>query len=462
MAEEQRTPPPDARVGAVLVLLADRGDGPSVVLTRRRRDLRSHPGQVSFPGGRLDDGETVEQAALREAYEEIGLDASSVELLGVGPTFYIPPSRFWVVPVAARWTDPHELEPNPWEVDAVLEVPITHLLERDRWRHVPLSLSGSTWAWQLEDDLLWGATAMVMAVLLEAAVDGWSEGLRPEDLGAQLAVRPWEEAPPVARRVRLEGDLPEVPQQEVAHVTASQMVAVAERLERLGVGLPQLAEQAGRAIAHTVRRLVGDAPLDGVRVTVAAGTGGNGAGGLVGARLLAAAGADVQVLLVGAPALPVQLDLLDAAGVTVMAVEESGVPDGVLPGEVLVDAVLGIGARPPLEGLAEVLAAWLRRHDVPTVSLDLPSGLSADDGLKGPCVTADVTVTLGAPKRSLLAPITHPYVGDLYLADLGIPPALWREVGVEPVVFDRGPLVRLTVGAAAGDAGTPDQGRVEP
>src|SRR5690606_36316278 len=81
--EEASRPPPDARVGAVLVLLEDTDDGPQLVLTRRRRDLRSHPGQVSFPGGRVDPGETLEEAALREAEEEVGLDAGSVEVVGV-------------------------------------------------------------------------------------------------------------------------------------------------------------------------------------------------------------------------------------------------------------------------------------------------------------------------------------------------------------------------------------------
>jgi 8-oxo-dGTP pyrophosphatase MutT (NUDIX family) len=144
--EDARTPPPGARVGAVLVLIEDTARGPSVVLTRRRRDLRSHPGQVSFPGGRLDPGETIEQAALREAAEEIALRPDTVSVVGSGPTFYIPPSRFWVVPVVARWHDPHRLTENPWEVDEVLRVPVAHLLDRDSWRHTPRSLDASAWA----------------------------------------------------------------------------------------------------------------------------------------------------------------------------------------------------------------------------------------------------------------------------------------------------------------------------
>jgi len=455
---EARTPPPEARVGAVLVLLEDTADGPRVVLTRRRRDLRSHPGQISFPGGRLDPGETVEEAALREAREEIGLKGHTVEVFGVGPVFYIPPSRFWVAPVLGRWRQPHPLTENPWEVDEVIEVPLTHLLDRDRWRHTPLSVGGSAWAWQLDDDVLWGATAVVMAQLLDTAVDGWNDGLAPLDLGDDRAERPWEHVPAWERRARLEGGLPALVQSEVAHVDADQVRAARAWLTDHGVGPLERAEQAGRALTHAVRRLRGG-DVSGLGVTVLAGPSENGAGGLAAARLLVAAGARVDVLAVGEPRHPQQLALLAGAGVSVETVAPAQLDDARSPGEVVIDAMLGVGTVPPLRDLPEVAARWLRRHDVPVVASDLPSGLSADVGLQGPCVTADVTVALGAPTRGLLPRISHAYVGDLYLADLGIPPAAWQAAGVDdPVVFPHGPLVRLTADATGSDAATPDQG----
>lgn len=456
---ERTRPPEDARAGAVLVLLEDTVQGPQVLLTRRRRDLRSHPGQISFAGGRLDEGETVEEAALREAREEIGLEPATVEVLGVGPTFYIPPSRFWVVPVVARWLEPHATDPNPWEVDEVLRVPLAHLLEEPRWRKVPLSLRGASWAWQLDEgDLLWGATAIVMALLLDVAVEDWSGGRRPDDLPDDRAVFPWEDAPSWQRPARLEGQLPERRQDEVPHVTAAQMRAVDELLAQAGLGLESLAEQAGRAVAHAVRRLVGTDLAD-VPVTVLVGPGGNGAGGLVAARLLAAAGADVEVLLTGEPKLAQQLVTLERSGIPVTVVDEE-VLASVGPGAVVVDAMLGIGGDPPLRDVPDRVNAWLQRYAVPVVALDLPSGLGADEGLRGACVNADVTVTLGAPKAGLRPRIVHPYVGDLYLADIGVPPAVWRQVGIEPIVFSEGPLVRLTTGDDAPDAGTPDQGEI--
>ncbi len=457
---EATQPPPEARVGAVLVLLEDTPDGPSVVLTRRRRDMRSHPGQLSFPGGRLDAGETIEEAALREAEEEVALRPDTVEVVGPGPTFYIPPSRFWVVPVLARWRRPHELTENPWEVDEVLHVPLTQLLDRDRWRHTPLSLEGSAWAWQLDDDLLWGATAIVLALLLDTAVAGWNGGIRPADLGESLAARPWEHVPAWERRARLEGDLPAVPQAEVPHVTQAQGRAVRAWLDERGVDAAARAEQAGRAAAHAVRRLV-DGSLENRTVTVLAGPSSNGWAGLVAARLLDSAGADVEVLLAGAARSPDAVRVLVDAGVPVVEVVANQLGDDRPPGEVVVDALLGIGGEPPLRDLPQEVATWLRRHDVPVVALDLPSGMGADVGLRGACVTADVTVALGAPTVGLTPSIVAPYIGDLYLADLGIPPEAWRAAGAEPPrIFAAGPLVRLTAPDRATDAGTPDQGEV--
>lgn len=177
-------PPGVVRRAAALALVGPAADGDrTLVYTRRREDLRSHPGQVSFPGGRIDPGETVEQAALREAEEEVALDAATVTTLGRLPAFYIPPSRYWLTTVVARWDAPHPLRAAEAEVGEVLVVHLSTLLEPTRWRGVRLRDRGWSWGWQLDPrHLLWGATGFATTALLDLLAPGWSGGRRAEDL----------------------------------------------------------------------------------------------------------------------------------------------------------------------------------------------------------------------------------------------------------------------------------------
>jgi 8-oxo-dGTP pyrophosphatase MutT (NUDIX family) len=158
----QRHFPPDPVPAAVLVALVDRPEGLTVLLTERASQLAKHAAQISFPGGRLEDSDAdVASAALREAQEEIGLDPSHVRVFGYLPDHLVF-SGFRVTPVLSLVTPPFDLTPNPDEVAAVFEVPVSHVFDagnhQARLRRVgdeDMLLYDIPWQGQN----IWGATA---------------------------------------------------------------------------------------------------------------------------------------------------------------------------------------------------------------------------------------------------------------------------------------------------------------
>ena len=106
------------------------GSQRDLLLTERAHDMRSHPGQVSFPGGSIDPGETPREAALREAEEETGLSADGVEVFAELPELWLPPSNFAVTPVLGWWARETPVGVvDPAEVHAVYRVPLDELLD---------------------------------------------------------------------------------------------------------------------------------------------------------------------------------------------------------------------------------------------------------------------------------------------------------------------------------------------
>ena len=171
-------PPPggDARRGAVLMLFGEGAAGGELVLTERAHHMRSHPGQVSFPGGSIDPGETPVEAALREAEEETGLDPAGVRVFGTLPELWLPPSNFAVTPVLAWWDEPHELEvTSPDEVHDIHRVAIRDLLDPDHRvtvRHPSGWLGPGFLIGPGRDVILWGFTGGIIARLFDYL--GWS------------------------------------------------------------------------------------------------------------------------------------------------------------------------------------------------------------------------------------------------------------------------------------------------
>lgn len=163
----------DPRMAAVLVLFGDGPAGTELLLLERSSSLRSHAGQVAFPGGTRDDGDAdLVATALREAAEETALDPAGVRVVAVLPELWLPPSDFMVTPVVGWWRDRSPVHAaDPAETTAVHLLPVDALLDpanRGRVRH-PSGYVGP--AFQVGDVFVWGFTAGIIAALVETL--GW-------------------------------------------------------------------------------------------------------------------------------------------------------------------------------------------------------------------------------------------------------------------------------------------------
>jgi NAD(P)H-hydrate epimerase len=235
----------------------------------------------------------------------------------------------------------------------------------------------------------------------------------------------------------------------VPALTAEQMREV-DRLmvDALHIELAQMVENAGRNLADLAIQLF--APSS---VTVLAGPGGNGGGGLVAARHLHNRGAQVKIVLSHpapelAPATAHQLDILRRM--------EVGIQDEPSPASLVIDALIGYGLTGDPRGRAEALIEWANLQGGPVLALDTPSGLDVTTGRAGsPSIQATATMTLALPKVGLLK--AHRQVGRLYLADISVPTLVYQRLGLTvPFLFQDGAIVEVSLPGNGGRAGALD------
>jgi len=252
----------------------------------------------------------------------------------------------------------------------------------------------------------------------------------------------------------------------VPFITTAQMVEVDRAMvEDYGIDLIQMMEMAGRSLADLARRrfLSGDAA--GRKVVVLAGTGGNGGGALVAARHLHNWGALVEVFVTAPPrrfaGVPGrQMAIAERLGIPVGMADELGdrpeqkdllvsdaSPSQGAGATLILDGVIGYSLRGAPRGPAARLINWANQSGFPVLSLDVPSGVDSTTGVVfDPAIKASATLTLALPKIGLGNPNVASSVGELYLADIGVPPELYESdhIGVRAGrIFHGGDIVRL-------------------
>ena len=158
------------RDAAVLIPVVDRGDEASVILTKRTEKLRSHSGQIAFPGGRLDATDpTPEYAALRETEEEIGLSPNFIEVVGRMPDYFTG-SGFRIAPILSVVRPDFRLTINPDEVDDAFEVPLAFLMDpanHNRESRIWQETERFYYTMPFGERFIWGVTAGIIRTLYE-------------------------------------------------------------------------------------------------------------------------------------------------------------------------------------------------------------------------------------------------------------------------------------------------------
>ncbi|MEM7117360.1 MAG: NAD(P)H-hydrate epimerase [Chloroflexota bacterium] len=241
--------------------------------------------------------------------------------------------------------------------------------------------------------------------------------------------------------------------ENIPFVDTNQMIEVDRAMiEDYKIELIQMMENAGRNLAHLARSRFLDGDPRGKHVAVLAGTGGNGGGALVCARRLHNYGAEVQLFITKPDAaftpIPAhQLNIVRRMGIAVQVggIEDSGA-ERPAP-HLIIDGVIGYSLKGNPRGVAGELIRWANSQNTPVLALDAPSGVDTTSGtVFAPTINATATMTLALPKKGVLVDGVEAQIGELYLADISVPPELYAEPALQISVghiFAENDIVRL-------------------
>jgi len=218
---------------------------------------------------------------------------------------------------------------------------------------------------------------------------------------------------------------------QIPTIITAQMIEVDRlMLEEYKIDLSQMMENAGLNLALLAKEVFLNSNLLGKDIVVLAGPGGNGGGVMVAARRLLNWGANVSLILSTkseklTPVPAKQFEILQKIGIEVL----NEIP---ATADLIIDGIIGYSITGNPRGKAKELIGSANASSVPVLSLDTPSGLDLTTGIPAaPCLKANATLTLAMPKKGLFADTAIDFVGELYLADISVPPSLYENLGID-------------------------------
>ncbi|PKO04812.1 MAG: NAD(P)H-hydrate epimerase [Chloroflexi bacterium HGW-Chloroflexi-3] len=240
------------------------------------------------------------------------------------------------------------------------------------------------------------------------------------------------------------------PHKEVPFLTTQQMIEVDRAMmEDYKIELIQMMENAGRNLAHLARiRFLDNNPV-GKQIVVLAGSGGNGGGALVAARRLHNWGANVIIIISKPPQnfTPIpghQLDIAQRMNIPIYPFHQV---NHVQKPALILDGLIGYSLKGSPHGSIAELINWANQQTTSVLALDVPSGIDATSGtLFDPAIKATATLTLALPKQGLQIPDVRVMVGELYIADISVPPELYAREKLDLIVkpiFAQNEILRL-------------------